>query len=61
MNDISGVQIAVKFDKKGIYAKFESSNKQRVDWDSISDDQYIDMMEQAIVSIRNMLNNYKNQ
>jgi hypothetical protein len=54
-----GIQIVVKFQKdNSVYVNFESCNKHTVDWDSISDEEYIDMMNEAIRTITNWRNQY---
>jgi len=53
------IQIVVKFQRnKGVYVNFESVNKKKVDWDSITDEQYINMMEVAITTIADWREKY---
>ena len=57
---VKGVQIVVKFQQDGVFVNFESTNKQKVEWDKISDKEYEDMMKTAIREIEAWRNSYIN-
>ena len=49
---VDGIQIVVKFQKDNtVFVGFESSNKKKVEWDQISDEEYDYMMKIASLEI----------
>jgi hypothetical protein len=57
---MKGIQLVVRFEKdNSVYVNFESSYKKKVDWDSISDEQYENMMKTAILTIEEWRQRYK--
>jgi len=56
---MNGVQIVVRFEKNNsVFVNFESAYKKKVEWDSISDEEYENMMKTAILTIEEWRRQY---